>query len=123
MAHDPEGSTVLAQTLAAVQPATPVVALFSVLADKDWKHMMRQLAPFVSRFILTTAPSAPRGRSWNPDDAKSFADSESIPADLIRDFDDALGRAASLGATVLVTGSFHTVGDAMARLQLSPLAL
>jgi folylpolyglutamate synthase/dihydropteroate synthase len=25
------------------------------------------------------------------------------------------------GATVLVTGSFHTVGDAMARLQVSPL--
>ena len=122
VAHNPEGSTVLAQTLAAVQPATPVVALFSVLADKDWKHMMRQLAPYVSRFILTTAPSAPHGRAWNADDAKAFADSESIPADVIRSFDDALRRAASLGATVLVTGSFHTVGDAMARLQLSPLA-
>jgi dihydrofolate synthase / folylpolyglutamate synthase len=38
------------------------------------------------------------------------------------DFDRALTAAASLGGTVLVTGSFHTVGDAMVRLQASPLA-
>ncbi len=31
-------------------------------------------------------------------------------------------RRASRGATVLVAGSFHTVGDAMARLQVDPLA-
>jgi folylpolyglutamate synthase/dihydropteroate synthase len=28
----------------------------------------------------------------------------------------------AMGATTLVTGSFHTVGDAMARLQVNPLA-
>jgi dihydrofolate synthase/folylpolyglutamate synthase len=38
------------------------------------------------------------------------------------DFDDAISTASSLAATVLVTGSFHTVGDAMARLQVDPLA-
>jgi folylpolyglutamate synthase/dihydropteroate synthase len=32
------------------------------------------------------------------------------------DFDLALSNAGAEGATVLVTGSFHTVGDAMARL-------
>jgi folylpolyglutamate synthase/dihydropteroate synthase len=32
------------------------------------------------------------------------------------DLDAALAAAASEGGTVLVTGSFHTVGDAMARL-------
>ena len=35
---------------------------------------------------------------------------------------EALARASSMGETTLVTGSFHTVGDAMARLQLSPLS-
>jgi dihydrofolate synthase / folylpolyglutamate synthase len=38
----------------------------------------------------------------------------------LADFDDALRRAESDGATALVTGSFHTVGDAMVRLQVSP---
>jgi dihydrofolate synthase/folylpolyglutamate synthase len=41
---------------------------------------------------------------------------------VVPDFDDALARADREGATVLVTGSFHTVGDAMARLQVDPLA-
>jgi len=111
---------VLAETLAAVQPPGPIVALFSVLADKDWKRMMRLLAPAVSRFILTTAPSAPKERAWNVDVAKEFADSMLIPAEAIDNFDEALALAPLRGETVLVTGSFHTVGDAMARLQLSP---
>ena len=38
------------------------------------------------------------------------------------DFDRAIEVASRLAATVLVTGSFHTVGDAMARLQVDPLA-
>jgi dihydrofolate synthase/folylpolyglutamate synthase len=37
------------------------------------------------------------------------------------DFDAALVRAESFAGETLVTGSFHTVGDAMARLQVSPL--
>jgi dihydrofolate synthase/folylpolyglutamate synthase len=37
------------------------------------------------------------------------------------DFNRALARASD-AATTLITGSFHTVGDAMARLQHDPLA-
>jgi dihydrofolate synthase/folylpolyglutamate synthase len=39
-----------------------------------------------------------------------------------RSFDAALRRADEVGATTLITGSFHTVGDAMLRLQVNPLA-
>jgi dihydrofolate synthase/folylpolyglutamate synthase len=47
----------------------------------------------------------------------------SLGVDIIAepDFDAALARARSYAGTTLVTGSFHTVGDAMARLQVSPL--
>jgi dihydrofolate synthase/folylpolyglutamate synthase len=38
------------------------------------------------------------------------------------DFALALERARQTAATVLVTGSFHTVGDAMERLQVDPFA-
>jgi hypothetical protein len=37
------------------------------------------------------------------------------------DFDAALGRATSFDGTTVVTGSFHTVVYAIARLQVSPL--
>ena len=44
-----------------------------------------------------------------------------MPGDVEPSFDDAL-RLADNAKTVVVTGSFHTVGDAMARLQVSPFA-
>ena len=72
-------------------------------------------------FIVTTAPSAPAARVWDLDAVTRFAEDEGMPVEAVGDFDEALRRAASTGATTLVTGSFHTVGDAMARLQLSPL--
>jgi dihydrofolate synthase/folylpolyglutamate synthase len=122
VAHNPEGADVLARTLAAVQPEPPVVALFSALADKDWRQMLRMLARSIERFIITTAPSAPANRVWHLADVARFAADEEIAAEICSDFDAALARAVSLGATTLITGSFHTVGDAMARLQLSPLS-
>ena len=83
--------------------------------------MMDTLSPAVDRLILTDAPSAPRTRAWSLADALAYASARGHRAVAIEDFDEALHRAESEGATVLVTGSFHTVGDAMARLQVSPL--
>jgi len=120
VAHNPEGSSVLVSTLAAVEPQEPVVALFSVLSDKDWRSMMKNLAPRVACFILTIAPTAPPARLWNLDEVKRFAEDAGIAVEVVADFDAALMRSSTLGETTLVTGSFHTVGDAMARLQASP---
>ena len=122
VAHNAEGSLVLAETLALVQPAAPVVALFSVLSDKDWRSMLRSLAPRVSHFFATVAPSAPAGRVWKLDEVQQFAKSAALSLEAVPDFDEALTRASALGETTLVTGSFHTVGDAMARLQRSPFS-
>jgi dihydrofolate synthase / folylpolyglutamate synthase len=51
-----------------------------------------------------------------------FAKSESLHAEVEPDMNAALNRAENNSGTVVVTGSFHTVGDAMARLQVSPFA-
>jgi dihydrofolate synthase/folylpolyglutamate synthase len=122
VAHNPDGAGVLASTLAAVAPSRPVVALLSVLSDKDWRGIMDVLAPAVDRFILTNAPTAPPSRSWSIPDPLGYALEKGWNAEVLRDFDRALVQAAEWGATVLVTGSFHTVGDAMARLEVSPTA-
>jgi dihydrofolate synthase/folylpolyglutamate synthase len=113
---------VLANTVRAVAPPKPVVALLTVLADKDWRGIMAQLAPVVSTFILTMAPTAPVSRAWDPADAIDYGTAQGWSVELVPDFDRALSRAQAIGATILVTGSFHTVGDAMARLQVSPVA-
>lgn len=120
VAHNPAGAEVLAATLAAVKPPRPLVAVLSVLADKNWRAIMKTLAPHVDRFILTNAPTSPPSRSWNIPDPLGWARENGWDAEVIRDFDRALVRGADGGATVLITGSFHTVGDAMLRLEVSP---
>ncbi len=120
VAHNPAGAAVLASTLQGIAPPEPVVAVLSVLSDKDWRGIMDALAPVVSRFILTNSPTAPPSRAWNIPDPLHYATERGWKAEVIRDFDRALVRGASEGATVLITGSFHTVGDAMARLEVSP---
>ena len=122
VAHNPDGAAVLAATLKAVGEPRPVAALLTVLTDKDWRGVMGALAPVVDLFVLTSAPTAPASRAWNADEALAYAKSRGWEAVLEHDFDRAIDTASSLAATVVVTGSFHTVGDAMARLQVDPLA-
>ena len=120
VAHNPAGAAVLASTLSKIAPPKPIVAVLSVLSDKDWRGIMDALAPAVERFILTNAPTAPPSRAWTIPEPLNYARERGWDAEVIRDFDRALVRGASDGATVLITGSFHTVGDAMARLEVSP---
>lgn len=120
VAHNPDGAGVTAEVLIAVHPPTPVVALVSVLGDKDWRGILEALSRAVGHFVLTNAPTAPASRAWRAEDALAFARARGWSVELISDFDAALRAAPTRGATTLVTGSFHTVGDAMERLQVSP---
>lgn len=121
VAHNPAGSEVLCETLDAVRPPRPVACLLTVLRDKDWRAMMTTLAAHVDRFVLSAPPSVPGDRAWSLEEATAFAHAHGWAAEAEADFDRALERARRGAATTLVTGSFHTVGDAMARLQVSPL--
>lgn len=122
VAHNPDGARVLARTLTTIAPERPVAALVCVLDDKDWRGLLMALSGVTDVFVLTNAPTAPDSRSWSLDAVKAFAEANGWRAHAQPDFDEALRQAADLGATVIVTGSFHTVGDAMSRLQVDPLA-
>jgi dihydrofolate synthase/folylpolyglutamate synthase len=122
VAHNPDGARVLARTLREVSPARPIAALLCVLADKDWRGVMHELSSVVDSFLLTMAPTAPASRAWVPDEARRYAEEKGWRAEVEDDFDRALERARSFGKTILITGSFHTVGDAMLRLQVDPIA-
>jgi len=122
VAHNPDGARAVAESIRALNPPAPRTALVAVLADKDWKGIIRALAPAVDRFVFTNAPSAPPERRWDPSEAQAFAKSEGLESQLEPDIDTALDGTQKSGKTVLVTGSFHTVGDVMSRLQVSPFA-
>jgi dihydrofolate synthase / folylpolyglutamate synthase len=122
VAHNPAGAAVLASTLRAVLPpgARPAM-LLSVMGDKDWRGIVDALAPVAGTIVLTTAPSVPAERVWAISDVLAHASQRGCVALAEPDFDRALALAHDMGDPVVVTGSFHTVGDAMSRLQLDPL--
>jgi dihydrofolate synthase/folylpolyglutamate synthase len=93
-----------------------------VLADKDWRGIISALSGVIDRFVFTNALSAPTERRWNPADADAFARSQGLDSRVVGSLDDAIAEAERGSGTVLVTGSFHTVGDVMSRLQVSPFA-
>jgi dihydrofolate synthase/folylpolyglutamate synthase len=122
VAHNPAGADVVAQTIAAVKPAEPITVVLCVLRDKDWRAMIVALSRIARRFVLTMAPTAPASRAWDLDEATAFARGLGLDAEAVPDFSAALERGQEGEGTVLVTGSFHTVGDAMAALGVPPLS-
>lgn len=122
VAHNADGAATVVANLRATGLPHPVVAVVTVLKDKDWQGILRAVGAVADRIIVTTAPTAPASRAWSLDEVTGWAREAALPVMRIDDFDAALRAADATGATILVTGSFHTVGDAMERLQVDPLA-
>lgn len=121
VAHNPAGALALVGTIAALDLAKPITALVGILGDKDWRAMIHTLSGVTTEIIATAPPTAPPERVWHLEDVAQFGRQEGIALRTIADFDDALHAATSNDGTAIVTGSFHTVGDAMSRLQVNPL--
>ncbi len=118
IAHNTAGAAALASVLGRLQLRRPIVVLTAVLGDKDWREMLPPLFAKADHAVLTQAPSAPLARRWDPHAA--VTETGSGIAEIRMDFDDALHRARELAGsgTIVVTGSAHTVGDALRALGL-----
>jgi dihydrofolate synthase/folylpolyglutamate synthase len=117
VAHNPDGMRSLTGALAELAPPRPIHALVSILGDKAWPEMLVELDRAVDRGILTIAPSADTRRwdlewlaRWLRDPARP---PPSASWSLVPEFPRALHEANAGAGTVVVTGSFHTVGDVM----------
>jgi dihydrofolate synthase/folylpolyglutamate synthase len=112
VAHNPEGMAALVRTLDAVVPTRPLVVVLGVLRDKDWRGIMSAICPIADLTIVTSPPSAPATRAWNPEEARAFGSANGWKTTCISDLTAAVSAASQNAATIVVTGSFHTVGDA-----------
>lgn len=118
VAHNPDGVEALCAAIRELDLPRPVHALVSILGEKAWAEMLVRLDREVDRGILTVTPSA-AGRRWNVEWLQQWLrDPDRPPAEaewhLVPEFGEALRRVQEGAGTVLVTGSFHTVGDVMA---------
>lgn len=117
VAHNPDGMRALVAALDDLRVARPVHALVSILGDKAWPEMLVLLDQAVDIGILTVAPSADTRKwdlgwleRWLADPARPRARAKWR---LVPDFAQALRDVERDAGTVLVTGSFHTVGDVL----------
>ena len=120
VAHNPDGIRALVTALKAMRPRRPLHALVSILGDKDWPEMLVQLDQAIDKGVLTIAPTA-AARGWDINWlGRWLKDPTRPPAHaewtLIPDFKEAIEKVQEDAGTVLVTGSFHTVGDVMTEL-------
>ncbi len=117
VAHNMDSMRALTSALEVLRPRRPIRALVSILGDKAWPEMLVELDRVVDEGILTVAPSA-LGRGWDLGWLERWlADPSRPPAHarwhLEPDFGAALRQLEDGEGTLLVTGSFHTVGDVM----------
>lgn len=125
VAHNPDGVRALVAAVADLDPPRPVHALVSILGDKEWAEMLVHLDQVIDRGVLTVAPTA-AGRKWDLSWLRQWLERPDRPPArarwrLIEDFPEALETVAADAGTILVTGSFHTVGDVLAALGLAPI--
>ena len=118
VAHNPDGMAVLVAALKERRPRRPLHALVGIRNDKEWRPMLELLLPEVDRLVLTVAPTVPLHQRWVRENLAGWTTERIIgqPVVFEPDFSAALDIAQEGAATTLVTGSFHTVGAAMARL-------
>lgn len=121
VAHNTAGARALVSVLERLGLPRPLVLLAAVLGDKDWRSMLPALFDEADRVVLTQTPSAPVERRWDPYVAAEAVGGSSI-VEIRVDFEEALAHARALAGpgTVVVTGSNHTVGDALRALGLPP---
>jgi dihydrofolate synthase/folylpolyglutamate synthase len=117
VAHNPDGVRSLTRAIEAMRPPRPVHGLISILGDKEWPEMLVELDRVLDRGVLTVAPTA-ESRGWDAAWLRRWLAKRARPParaawTLIPDFRQALATVQQGAGTVLVTGSFHTVGDVM----------
>ena len=117
VAHNPAGASSLAAALDQIDLPSPRVGLIGILGDKPWGEMLDPLLRRLDHAVFTIPPSAPAERVWDPVAARSTLPADDI--EVLSRFPDALSRVLELAGsgTVLVTGSNHTVGDALRELE------
>jgi dihydrofolate synthase/folylpolyglutamate synthase len=118
VAHNPSGAEVLVRTVRERFPGRRVALVIGMLRDKAHEPFLRCIAPLTDDVTAVTPGS--EDRKLEAADLAALAAREGIRADVEPDAGRAIRAAARRADVVVVTGSLFTVGDAMARLGVSP---
>ena len=119
-AHNPAGAEVLAETWREQFPGERSTIVLAVLREKNIDGICRALAPIAARFIL---PAIRTERALPPNELAPHLSTLGLPCSVATSFADALESARAAAEPILITGSLHFAGEALATLQGNPDSL
>jgi dihydrofolate synthase/folylpolyglutamate synthase len=121
-AHNPAGAQVLAKTWREQFGKERATIILAVLLEKDVAGICRALAPIAERFIL---PSIRSERALAPVDTARVISSitPELQHSIASSVAEALASARATPERILLTGSLHFAGEALATLEGNPEAL
>lgn len=118
-AHNPASARVLAETWREVFGDKRATLILAVLADKDIRAICETLAPIVDLAVL---PKIRSERAADPQTLANVLVDLAIAHEIVPDIAIALTKARKLPSPILITGSLHFAGEALAHLQGRPAA-
>lgn len=120
-AHNPAAAAILAGTWRQIFDDQRATVILAVLSDKDLPGICKALVPIAEGFLL---PKIRTERSADPDDLKKIiaALAASLPCSITPSIQEALDIAGAKSNPILLTGSLHFAGEALAYLSGQPAA-
>ena len=120
-AHNPAAARVLAQTWRESFGDQHASLILAILSDKDLAGICEALAPIASFVLL---PKIRSERATPPDKLAKIlsANTPSLPYSATQSIADALDQARAKPNPILLTGSLHFAGEALAYLRGEPAA-
>jgi dihydrofolate synthase/folylpolyglutamate synthase len=119
-AHNPAGAQVLAETWREQFGEERATIILAVLREKNVSGICHAVAPMAARFIL---PRIRTERALPPDELVPHISDLRLPHSVAPSFTDALESALAHPEPILITGSLHFAGEALASLRGDPDAL
>ena len=120
-AHNPAAVRVLAQTWRETFGNQRATLILAILSDKDLPGICKALAPIADSVFL---PKIRSERAVSPDDLAKVLSGNipSLPYSITESIADALKEARAKPQRILLTGSLHFAGEALAYLRGEPAA-
>jgi dihydrofolate synthase/folylpolyglutamate synthase len=120
-AHNASASRVLAQTWREVFDDQKATLMLAVLSDKDLRRICEALAPIAESVLL---PKIRSERAAAPEALAKVlsAMTPALPYSIVSNIGDALMLARAKPNPILITGSLHFAGEALAHLSGGPAA-
>jgi dihydrofolate synthase/folylpolyglutamate synthase len=119
-AHNPAGAKVLASTWRETFADERATIVLAVLREKNISEICRALAPIAARFLL---PQIRAERALPPGELATQLSTLGLPYAIKASFVEALASARAHPERILITGSLHFAGEALAVLSGDPDSL